>query len=458
MDNTAELATLLKNFDVTALGDGDPTAGFNLLVSMACTIAQIAPDDGTVVHADGSRARLSTSLMIVGSASSGRVVDEIVTELNRLQNNLATNLEGFLDRMKEAKAAPGPITYPTYRDDNESFELVHATQSEYNSVNADRASSWRKVLNKSPHHPIERIGKHPKFLVSVGGRKDVESQLTRLFPGPPLVHLGLTHPDDLVRYSDVGAALLEGRYPHDDGVRSVKGNILITDPMHTLAAAAQNPDERTRWLGQVLWLADGDHGPELPLVELGSVQVVGAKTKQRFRGALDLMILQRLKLSEMKPLAIPVHDRKTMIRWSTFLREMEPRLPGISGAARNLLTVLQLGLRLLTPRPAEITPAGIEAMARFLIRRMVNTRIAILHAGDLARKRDQITRIFHKLSNGPANARKLCRDLKITAGERDEVLRWLETASLVVQRGDGWQLRDGARLSFKDCAVPILEV
>jgi hypothetical protein len=81
-----------------------------------------------------------------------------------------------------------------------------------------------------------------------------------------------------------------------------------------------------------------------------------------------------------------------------------------------------------------------------------------LRAGDLARKRDQITRIFHKLSTGPANARKLCRDLKITEGERDEVLRWLETASLVVQCGDGWQLREGARLSFKDRTVPVLAV
>jgi hypothetical protein len=137
---------------------------------------------------------------------------------------------------------------------------------------------------------------------------------------------------------------------------------------------------------------------------------------------------------------------------------MEPRLPGISGAARNLLTSLVFGLGLIAPKSCGITVAGIEAMARFLVRRMANLRIAILHAGDLARKRELITRIFHKLGAGPANPRKICCDLKIAAAERDGALWWLEQADLVHKRPNAWERREGAHLSFTDCAVPILEV
>jgi hypothetical protein len=89
--DAVELAALQKNFDVTALGSGDPIVGFNLLATMACTLAHLAPDDGAVVHPDGSPARLGTSLLVLGSASAGRVVDEVITEVSRMQNNLTTH-------------------------------------------------------------------------------------------------------------------------------------------------------------------------------------------------------------------------------------------------------------------------------------------------------------------------------------------------------------------------------
>ena len=66
--------------------------------------------------------------------------------------------------------------------------------------------------------------------------------------------------------------------------------------------------------------------------------------------------------------------------------------------------------------------------------------------------------MFCKLENGPAQARKLCRKLKITAADRDEALRWLESASLALLLPDGWQIREGARLSFKDIPVPLINV
>ena len=175
--------------------------------------------------------------------------------------------------------------------------------------------------------------------------------------------------------------------------------------MHVLMAAARNPDERTSWLGQLLWLSDGGSGPDVPYLDLGAQPPV-VRMEQRFREALGRVMIHRLNLPHQQPLVLFTDTR--------------------------------------------------EAMARFLVCRMFNLRIAVLHSGKVARKRSQITRIFLKLGAGPANARKFCRDLKITAADRDEALRWMEAVSLVSQGRDGWQLREGARLSFKDCTVPII--
>jgi hypothetical protein len=458
IDDATELAALQKSLGVTALGSGDPIVGFNLLASMACTLAHLAPDDGTVVHPDGSPARLGTSLLVFGGASAGRVVDEIVTEVSRMQNNLIAHLQGYFEWVDRIKEKQSVNLHPPSPGMGASAELIAETQSDFGDILNGQSGSWRKVLERMPHQTIQQIEKQPKFLVSVGGRKNIESLLTRLRPGCPLVHLGLSHPHDLALFSEAGSALLEGRYPLDDGSRTVKGNILITDPMQVLMAAAQNPEERTSWLGQLLWLTDGDSGPDAPNEETGGVQTSGTRIEQRFRLALGKVMTYRFNLPDMPPLVLLTDIREAMVRWTAFLREMEPRLPGISGAARNLLTSLVFGLGLIAPKSCGITLAGIEAMARFLVRRMVNLRIAILHAGDLARRREQIKRVFHKLGAGPANGRKFCRDLKLTAADRDEALRWLEAASLVTQCRDGWQLREGARLSFKDCAVPIIEV
>eukprot|EP00903_Cladosiphon_okamuranus_P004179 g4177.t1 len=456
MDDAAELATLQKNFGVTALGSGDPIVGFNLLATMACTLAHLAPDNGTVVHPNGSPARLGTSLLILGSASSGRVVDEIVTEAITRQNNLISHLQGYFGWLDRIRNTPG-ASLPTPRIDVSSVELIAETQSEFGDIHEDHAGSWRKVLEGVPHQTIQQIEKQPKFLVSVGGSKSLESQLKRLRPGCPLVHLGFSHPNDPAHFSEAGSALLEGRFPLDDGDRIIKGNILITDPMHVLVTAAQNPDERTRWLGQLLWLTDGGAGPDAPFEVAKGNRVSGARVEQRFRQALGKVMTYRFNLPNLQPLVIFADTGEATVRWAAFLREMEPRLPGISGAARNFLTSLAFGLGQMDPRSHRISVAGVEALARFLVKRMASERIAILHAGELARRRGQITRIFHKLGGGPADERKICRDLKIAAADRDEALRWLEAANLALHRRKVWERREGARLSFTDCTVPILE-
>jgi len=88
---------------------------------------------------------------------------------------------------------------------------------------------------------------------------------------------------------------------------------------------------------------------------------------------------------------------------------------------------------------------------------MANTRTAILRASELNRRRNQIERIFHKIANGETNERQISKTLKIAAVERDDCLRWLESAGFITRGKQGWVAHAGARLNFNSNTLPLLE-
>ncbi len=158
-----------------------------------------------------------------------------------------------------------------------------------------------------------------KFLVSVARPKDLELQLKGLRRGRPLVHLGFSRPSDLAEFSDLGAALVEGRYVIGDDCQTVRGNFLITDPMRMLCEAANAPDERTAWLGHFLWLSDGDAGPEAPQ-DIEAVNLAAGDTiPGLFRETLDRVMTSRLNLLKKQPVILPLDTRKASVRWTAFL-------------------------------------------------------------------------------------------------------------------------------------------
>jgi hypothetical protein len=89
---------------------------------------------------------------------------------------------------------------------------------------------------------------------------------------------------------------------------------------------------------------------------------------------------------------------------------------------------------------------------------MANARTMMLHAGAVAQRRSQIERVFRKLEQGPVVARKIYHDLNLPAGDCYECLQWMQGAGNVRQVNREWQLVEDARLSFKDCSTPLLEL
>lgn len=461
MDDAKALNELMTQYEVATLGGLNTTIGFNMLASMACTLANLAPNDRcSITYPDKTPVRLGTSLLIMGGATSGYVVDEIVTEVCRLQDNLLHHLEHFI-RGNQMPFPGKKSTDPLEPCEGDSHELIlqttGAAESGRHISNFKIPEVWHKILINDATSSSHQIIRQHKFLVSQMGQHNIDQQLAKVRTGNALVHVGLTHPDDIERFSDTGSALLEARYPLANGTRSLKANLLITDPMGVMASAAQKPDQRSLWLGQLVWLSDGDTGPSAPMPASDAPLYLPEHLERKFRESLIQMSIFRLCVYG-RPIQLVENVRKLIPHWTHFLNSMEERLPGISCAARNLYTSLYFGLQCMAKDPAKLRAESVLALAQFLARRMAGTRTALLHTAELEQRRHLIKRIFHKLANGPADGRKLCRDLKISSAERDQVLCWLESAQLAHVNQKSWQLRQGAKLSFNSCSVPPIEV
>jgi hypothetical protein len=452
------LLKLLDTFSAANLGAGDLNTGVNLLTAMACTLANVAPDDGTVVTRDGRPARLGTSLFICGSASVGRVIDEVINEVGRCQSNLTAHLRSYLDYTETQSKKPGAELPPTGPRPNEAEDIFIATQSAEDPFTSTREEDWMRILDEPPTEKVSDLALRPKILVSAAKSSDLHAQLQGLRPGRPLVHLGLGCPGDIAELSLPVTALLEGRYPLEGGCEYIRANMLVTDPMGMIKNVAKVPDERRAWLEQFLWLCDGDAGPNVTVDKEKTAQS-SETTTERFRRALGLILARRLNMPKRNPIVMGGDTKEMAQRWAAFLRKMEPRLPGIYFAARSLLDSLLFGLGQMARIQSglKFSLAGVEALGRFLVRRMANAKAILTHASELAKRQSDIERIVRKLSQGRANARTIYRNLKLTAAQCNEGIRWMKEAGLLHCVNDEFELVQGARLDFKNSPVPLIE-
>jgi hypothetical protein len=459
-DEAAALSALQHTFDVTALGSGDPVVGFNLLAAQACTLANLAPDDGSVVHKDGRVARLGASLLVHGAASAGGVVDEIISEVSKRQANLTNRCQTYLGWRAKNNDNPNAFVSKDSSESEAANLFLHAGQ-EIQPLFGKRADLWIRAMETAPNEADPHLAGRPKFLVSAGKHGDLENELRGLRPGRPLVHLGFSSPENLTQFSETVPALMESRYTLGNGV--VRGNIIVTDPMLILVSAASDPSVKTDWLGQLLWLTDGEAGPQPPGGEIAHAPEDNPMIVERFQAALSNLMARRLGNYQDEPhapLRLIADVGPAIVRWTEFLRKMEASIPGVSGACRNLLTSLIFGLGEMAKieTALKFTVAGVEAFARYLVRRMANARMMILRAGEIARMQQVVGKIFAKICSGVSCERKIGKDFKIAAVERDKALRWLSQSEMIYRGSEGWLPCEGARLDFSHCTLPLLEV
>ena len=161
-----DLRNLLTTFQVEALGQGDIHIGINILASMAVVLADLAPDDGTILTRDNRPARLGVNLMISGSASTGRVVDEVITEVGRRQHNFAANLRHYIDLINRQRKKLGASLPPMGPRPDSLIADFAETQGALESFFARRTEVWSRILNQVPTEKVTDLARRPKFLVT----------------------------------------------------------------------------------------------------------------------------------------------------------------------------------------------------------------------------------------------------------------------------------------------------
>lgn len=457
MNDAIELKKLLTSFRVQDLGDGDEVQGINTLVAMAISLANLTPDENWIVDSRGRNIRLGVTLFVTGSASSGAISDDILSQIDSRQKNLNHTLQRYLSWTKAQKAKPMASLPPQGEDEPDTVNcLSRILQKDHQGILTED-QEWENILTCDSTESFSDFLQRPNFFVAASRPRNLASEVTALRPGHPLVHLGLSHPSDIDNFSEPGAELIEGRFTTTTG-EPVRGNILMTDPLELLKESAKNPTQRSAWMRHFLWLCDGNTGPDVSA--LAPAHGDSSPIRKRYNFALNRVLAERLNRKRINQMSIALDTRAGVIRFRAFLNKMEPQLPGITGACRNLVNSLAFGLGEMAQikQQLPVSPEAVEELAMLLVRRMANARNTMLHDAALKLRQALIRRIFNKLAKGGYNTRTIYKDLSMAADECRSCLTWLENSELIYLSREKWHLADNAELSFSNSLHPLLEV
>jgi hypothetical protein len=444
-----ELHTIITTFGTVGLGEGDMIAGVSVLTAMAHTLPNISPPGCGIQSPGLGRMRAGGSLLVSGPLSSSLVTDDIVTEVALGQNHLIANLRRLLGdkiadaRKKGLKTVEFPSGPKANAAENAIFQLEHKEPPLFGSVEG----MWAEIMAAPPNPRIEDLVARPKVVVTVGKAADLDKQLCGLHGGRPLVLLGLNRAADVSALGETCSSILNGLFATGLDGETAAGHLLITDPTGVLDEVARNANDKTKWLGRMLHLVEGDAGPEVPGKPNGNGTVRLSDMTGRFATALLKAFGSRLNNHEAGTVLHKVDLDAAQLRWVKFLQGMENHLPGISGTAHGLLATLSFGLIELAHaegfKRLRVKVAGIEALGRFLVRRMANARTSMLWSAEQAWRMQIARRIFLRLADGRMTNRDIYRNLGIPAALCEELLWEMEASGTLHRVRRKWERVEG---------------
>ncbi len=455
---------LLTTFHATWLGEGDINAGTNLLAAQAITLANLARAGSGIEPPGVGRMRAGGSLLATGGLTPSLINDHLVIEVSLRQNALISHLRRLIsDKIADAeKQGPRMVEFPQGPKPNGAENALFQLEQQDPLVPVDVTEMWREILSAVPNPRIEDLAAHPKVMVTTKGPKDLEHQLRHLHDNRPLVVLGLNQVADAAGYANTCNSLLNGVHPVGDCGEMAAANLLVTDQNNVLPRIAFMPGEKTGWLGRMVWLVDGTAGPDAIESHPARDKIRVDDMAARFGEALIQALTLRFNNLNPSPLVHGFDLRSAQVRWVSFLKEIEPRLPGVTGAARGLLTTLAFGLIELANashcQPLSLSPEQVEALARWIIRRMANARAAMLGTAKSQWFKHQARKIIEKLAEGAQEKRDLYRNRSINAAQCDELLLAMKTRGLVHLVGNRCERTEKAAQLLEADEVHFIEI
>ncbi|QTN34171.1 hypothetical protein HZ994_18210 [Akkermansiaceae bacterium] len=463
-ESHSHLKQLLTTFNATSLGEGNINAGANVLATMAVTLANVARTGSGIGSPQTGRMRVGASLLVSGGLTTSLVRDDVITETAVRQNNLLAQLRRLIgDKIADAKRdGLGTVEFPSGPKANYSGNALYRLEHSDPLVPEDVVESWKDVIGLPPNPRIEDLAAHPKILVTAKTPRHLDKQLVGLHHNRPLVVLGLNSAADASSMSETCNALLNGTFPCGEWGETAAGNFLITDPGTVLCEIAQNSSGKATWHNRMVWLVDGNLGPDAVEDGAGEGMVRADNMTGRFGEALSSAFAKRLNNHDASPTIHAFDLTRSQLRWVKFLEGMESRLPGITGTARSLLATLSFGLiELANASPRQrlpLAPSEVEALARWVILRMANARAAMLGSAERESLQELARRVHIRLSEGRLPKRDIYRSLRISASQCDELLLRLQSARWVQRIGNEWESTKAGMLQKQELENLFIDV
>lgn len=445
------LNELLHIFGATRLGEGDAVAGANLLAAMAGSIANIAPPGSGLQAPDGEMLEAGASLPVSGSHGASQVAEKILSGLEDRQNNLNSHLRSHVRNQTEKTKLTGSFAAEaraTFMDCyyKPTLEGLYA-DGDFHSGGV--AKPWGSLLRQPATADFEELRDRHIVYAAKGASDSLADILDLSHRGRPLLHAELDKTPSFSRIGRQCLDLMDGRGSCCFNSQTVRGTVIMADPTGILGEAMRAEGVAGQLASRMVWLGDGNAGPEPVEPSTPSDLVALDSPDMRYKAAMEQAWGSRLGHSKPGPVMLDDDFHSLHARWIAFLKTQEAAVPGTTGTARNLLATLVFGLTRMvgstrTPKGFSWSMSQIEALARFLVHRMANALSAIIHSAQSARRLDLEEKIMRKLGSEPVTVRILTRRIgRFPPAHCLELLEDLEAEGKVRRIDDRlWQLRD----------------
>lgn len=438
-DTTDRLTRLLITFDAQRLGEGDVSAGANVLAAMACAIANVHRHGARITSGDAPSFRIGSSLLACGPLTSALVAERVVSVLAEYQSNLDSHCnESELAKEAYLGGLDG-------RPPDERFHIspnANSLKALTGEIYGTALSNLLPLLAPMPNRMKRALLERPLLYASGAQPKQLGAALERSHANQLLVHDVLRSPSQCADLADCCMPLIDGCLTVGKQARPVRGHLMLCDPAQVLEEVLRENNPAKRLMLRLPWLVDGPAGPSLPVPKTSSDRSTQLdRIEERFQGALAKAWLKRLDYSALGPETLDVDFSAYQARWVAFLQQKEADFPGISAAARPLLATLLFGLHemfvsLPKSDDVEFYIDDAEALAKIIVQRMCNARAVFQYDASKETKERKLQTMFEKLSAGPASARDLTRmHHRMLTNEARDLLSELVTRRQVVELG-----------------------
>lgn len=438
-DDLIKARRLLAAFDAESLGEGDWVEGANVLAAMCYTAANLLRPVSTLMDHQGGRLPFGGHFTVIGPRGPQLFQETCLACLENLQ----ASISGRLREHEEYAAAQAalPVGHRAISSASGESGLMPALR-EHEQCQTELNLG---VLLRPVRSPLDECRRNPILFLSGGDPRALMGGMERSHMARPFVHVAASGSVKPAELQQLCRCLMSGIPGKTALAATIRGFIATSMDGQTFQRLAMKGPDNS-WLADTLWLADAE--PFLPMEPMAAPDGIIRLNQVRRRFDLLIETVCHRRIHQEAPAWQPWSEKRhqTWLRWTKWLQGMECQFPGISGAARPLLTTVYLGLAQLvgtakTPEGFQYNGEDLQAFCRMLVSRMIACRRMVLESAGDARKRDLALRLIQLLQDSPGELRQLVRHFhRLPTAECREAIELLEFIGAVCREDRVWRL------------------